>query len=91
MACEAKKDTNIQKFSKELDSLLENLATQLKTLSHNIHNPSILDRDAVQSSVLETIEYFKDDLDLLRTSAKGFSSYEECFNSATPKRHPYSM
>lgn len=80
-ACEARKDSNIQKFSKELDNLLVELSTSLQVLSHNIHKPSLLDCDSQQSSVLETIEYLREDLDVLRKRAKNFFSYEECFNS----------
>ena len=85
-ACEARKDTNISKFAKELDSLLESLSNRLKTLSHSIQNPALLDVEGVQSSVLETIQYFQEDLEQLRSSARMFSLYEECFNGASSKK-----
>ena len=82
MYCEAKKDENVQKFSKDLEYIVENLTKQLHQLSNQIRNPSLLDDDMSPSTAIETITYLKEDLETLSKNAKSFANYEDCFASA---------
>ena len=82
MYCEANKDENIHKYSKDLESIVDNLTKQLHDLTIRIRNPSLLDEDMTPANALENIKYLKDDFDELNTSAKSFSSYESTFNNA---------
>ena len=82
MYCEAKKDENIQKFSVDLERIIENLTRELHQLSNQIRNPSLLDDDMSPSTAMETIAYLKDDLNNLSKNAKNFAAYEDCFARA---------
>lgn len=81
MYCEAKKDERIQKFSQDLDFIVEGFTKQLYNLSNQIRNPALLESDSTYD-VLETITYLKEELQHLIVKAKNFSNYEEAFSSA---------
>lgn len=81
MYCEAKKDEKIQKFSNDLDSIVDWFGKQLHQLTNQIRNPALLESDT-SYDVLEAIAYLKEDLQLLTDRAKNFAMYEDSFSSA---------
>ncbi|XP_057306686.1 dynein axonemal heavy chain 6-like [Hydractinia symbiolongicarpus] len=90
--CEAMKDENVRKFTKNLDDIVENLKKQLHGLVIQIQNPSLLDEDISSSNAIETIQFLKDDLEELSESIKRFAAYETCLSnamSASKKRAAY--
>lgn len=81
MYCEAKKDEKIQKFSNDLDSIVEGFGKQLHQLTNQIRNPALLEQDP-SYDVLEVINFLKEDLQQLTSKAKNFAAYEDSFSSA---------
>ena len=81
MYCEAKKDSKIQSFSEELDTIIEGFSRQLHQLANQIRNPSLLEYDP-SYDVMETIIFLKEDLQQLSDKTKSFANYEESFSSA---------
>lgn len=82
MYCEATKDDGIQKYSKELESIIDGLMKTLHNLTNQIKNPSLIDEDMTPSIALERISFFREDLTNLTDNAKDFAEYENLFKSA---------
>ncbi|CAH1791320.1 unnamed protein product [Owenia fusiformis] len=80
--CDAKKDENIQKFSKDLDTLVYEIRHKIDDLRNRVRDPILLSDDTLATVALENIKYITDEVNDLSNKAKSYASYQDRFGSS---------
>ena len=80
--CDAKKDENIRKFSRDLDTLIYEIRNKLTDLKNQVRDPDLLSADTMAVSALETIKYLHEEVQGLSVRARSYASYQERFGSS---------
>ena len=80
--CDAKKDENIRKFSRDLDTLIFEIRNKLIDLKNQVRDPDLLSADTMAVSALETIKYLQEEVQGLSVKARSYGSYQERFGSS---------
>ncbi|EDV29505.1 uncharacterized protein TRIADDRAFT_51924 [Trichoplax adhaerens] len=80
--CEAKRDENIQKFTNDLEYLVDDLKQQLYVLKQDIRVSLLLDADTISIVALGKIHELTDRVDALVEKAHDYSSYQDQFGAA---------
>ena len=82
MYCEAKKDENIQRYSRALDDLIGTVRRELVIIKNKVCSPALLDADNIPQVATEKLKLLKEDLDNLSTKARNYATYQERFGSS---------
>lgn len=80
--CEAKKDENIQRYSKALDDLIGTVRRELVTIKNKVCSPALLDADSIPQVATEKLKLLKEDLANLSTKARNYTAYQDRFGSS---------
>ena len=80
--CEAKKDENIQRYSRALDDLIGTVRRELVTIKNKVCSPALLDADSIPQVATEKLKLLKEDLANLSTKARNYTAYQDRFGSS---------
>ncbi|CAF4439035.1 unnamed protein product, partial [Adineta steineri] len=87
---EAQCDENVQKFTIELDEMIQRLHTQIIELKTKSKDSSLLASDTRPETALEIILILQESLAQLNEKAKNYTTFQERFNqiskNSTKKR-----
>jgi dynein heavy chain, axonemal len=86
---EVKRDNNIRKFTKELDSYLDDVRRKLFEIKNNVADSAFLNIDSQPAVVLQRISWLTDDVTKLLSRARKYANYQQRFGvtaSSTKKR-----
>ena len=79
---EAKKDENIRKFSRDLDTLIQQIRTELNKKREEVKNPDLLSIDTDPGRAINTIEIAQEDVQSLSKRIHSYVQYQERFGSS---------
>lgn len=82
MYCEAKKDENIQRYSRALDELINTVRRELVVIKNKVCSPVLLDADNISQVATEKLKLLREDLTNLSTKARNYATYQERFGSS---------
>ncbi|XP_032239531.2 dynein axonemal heavy chain 6 isoform X3 [Nematostella vectensis] len=77
--CEAKRDENIQRFTRELEELISNVRRELVVIKNKVRSPILLEADNIPQVTIETLKFLSEELEAITTKAKSYASYQERF------------
>ena len=80
--CEAKKDENIQRFSRALDELVIVVRRELTAIKNKVRSPALLDADNIPQVAAERVKFLSEELDSLATKTRNYATYQERFGSS---------
>ena len=80
--CEAKKDENIQRYSRALDELISTVRRELVAIKNRVCSPALLDADNIPQVATEKLKLLKEDLANLSTKAYNYATYQDRFGSS---------
>ena len=80
--CEAKKDENIQRFSRALDELVVIVRRELTSIKNKVRSPALLDADNIPQVAAERIKFLTEELENLATKTRNYATYQERFGSS---------
>ncbi|XP_052105827.1 dynein axonemal heavy chain 6-like isoform X2 [Mytilus californianus] len=79
---EAKKDENIRKFSRDLDTLIQQIRSELNKKKEEVKNPDLLSIDTDPGRAINTIEVAQEDVQSLSKRIHSYVTYQERFGSS---------
>lgn len=80
--CEAKKDENIQRYSRALDDLIGTVRRELVVIKNKVCSPALLDADNIPQVATEKLKLLKEDLANLSSKAHNYRAYQDRFGSS---------
>ena len=82
MYCLAKRDENIQFYSKALDDLISSVRRELRMISNKISSPDLLESDNIPQVITEKIKYLIEELEVIASKARNYTTYYERFGNS---------
>ncbi|XP_033124826.1 dynein heavy chain 6, axonemal-like [Anneissia japonica] len=82
IACEARKDENISKFSDDLKTHIQTLHAEAFEMRNRVNAPGLLSSDTLGIVALERLKLLNDEVGALTTKARSYASYQDRFGSS---------